>query len=57
MMFNDQVTEIPRRAVTRTVRLASLPLGLAGREGLIPEPEVELELEHHAVTSRHKRLA
>jgi predicted unusual protein kinase regulating ubiquinone biosynthesis (AarF/ABC1/UbiB family) len=28
------VTDIPRRAVTRTARLASLPLGLAGRAAL-----------------------
>jgi predicted unusual protein kinase regulating ubiquinone biosynthesis (AarF/ABC1/UbiB family) len=27
----DDVTELPRRAVTRTVKLAGLPLGLAGR--------------------------
>jgi predicted unusual protein kinase regulating ubiquinone biosynthesis (AarF/ABC1/UbiB family) len=34
MGLNDPVTEIPRRAVSRTVRLASLPLGLAGRAAL-----------------------
>jgi predicted unusual protein kinase regulating ubiquinone biosynthesis (AarF/ABC1/UbiB family) len=34
MGLNDQVTEIPRRAVSRTVRLASLPLGYAGRTAL-----------------------
>ena len=28
---NDRVTEIPRRAVTRTARLATLPIGFAGR--------------------------
>lgn len=28
---NDQVTEIPRRAVSRTAKLAALPLGFAGR--------------------------
>jgi predicted unusual protein kinase regulating ubiquinone biosynthesis (AarF/ABC1/UbiB family) len=27
----DDMTELPRRAVTRTVKLATLPLGLAGR--------------------------
>src|SRR5829696_3217846 len=31
---NEAVTDIPRRAVTRTARLASLPLGLAGRATL-----------------------
>jgi predicted unusual protein kinase regulating ubiquinone biosynthesis (AarF/ABC1/UbiB family) len=31
MRFNDPVTDIPRRAVTRTARLAALPLGFAGR--------------------------
>ncbi|OLB78209.1 MAG: ABC transporter ATP-binding protein [Actinobacteria bacterium 13_2_20CM_2_71_6] len=31
MRFNDRVTDIPRRAVTRTARLAALPLGFAGR--------------------------
>ena len=34
MRFNDRVTDIPRRAVTRTVRLATLPLGFAGRAAL-----------------------
>jgi predicted unusual protein kinase regulating ubiquinone biosynthesis (AarF/ABC1/UbiB family) len=34
MRFNDRVTEIPRRAVTRTARLAALPLGFAGRAAL-----------------------
>jgi predicted unusual protein kinase regulating ubiquinone biosynthesis (AarF/ABC1/UbiB family) len=34
MRFNDQVTDIPRRAVTRTARLAALPLGFAGRAAL-----------------------
>jgi predicted unusual protein kinase regulating ubiquinone biosynthesis (AarF/ABC1/UbiB family) len=34
MGLNDPVTEIPRRAVSRTVRLASLPLGFAGRAAL-----------------------
>ena len=29
-----QVTDIPRRAVSRTARLASLPLGFAGRAAL-----------------------
>lgn len=28
---NDQVTDIPRRAVSRTAKLAALPLGFAGR--------------------------
>lgn len=28
---NERVSEIPRRAVTRTAKLASLPLGMAGR--------------------------
>jgi predicted unusual protein kinase regulating ubiquinone biosynthesis (AarF/ABC1/UbiB family) len=28
---NDRVTDIPRRAVTRTAKLAALPLGFAGR--------------------------
>jgi predicted unusual protein kinase regulating ubiquinone biosynthesis (AarF/ABC1/UbiB family) len=31
---NDLVTDLPRRAVTRTAKLASLPLGLAGRTAL-----------------------
>ena len=31
---NGGVTDIPRRAVTRTARLASLPLGVAGRSAL-----------------------
>jgi len=31
---NGEVTDIPRRAVTRTARLASLPLGVAGRATL-----------------------
>src|ERR1700704_379641 len=34
MRFNDRVTDIPRRAVTRTAKLASLPLGFAGRAAL-----------------------
>src|SRR5256885_9216520 len=34
MRFNDRVTEIPRRAVTRTAKLAALPLGFAGRAAL-----------------------
>ncbi len=34
MRFNGLVTDIPRRAVSRTVRLASLPLGFAGRTAL-----------------------
>jgi predicted unusual protein kinase regulating ubiquinone biosynthesis (AarF/ABC1/UbiB family) len=34
MRFNGQVTDIPRRAVSRTVRLASLPIGYAGRTAL-----------------------
>src|SRR6266550_9516265 len=34
MRFNDRVTDIPRRAVTRTARLAALPLGFAGRAAL-----------------------
>jgi predicted unusual protein kinase regulating ubiquinone biosynthesis (AarF/ABC1/UbiB family) len=34
MRLNDRVTEIPRRAVTRTARLAALPLGFAGRAAL-----------------------
>jgi predicted unusual protein kinase regulating ubiquinone biosynthesis (AarF/ABC1/UbiB family) len=32
--LNDPVTDIPRRAVSRTARLASLPLGFAGRAAL-----------------------
>ena len=31
---NGGVTDIPRRAVSRTARLASLPLGVAGRATL-----------------------
>lgn len=31
---NSEVTEIPRRAVTRTAKLAALPLGFAGRAAL-----------------------
>jgi predicted unusual protein kinase regulating ubiquinone biosynthesis (AarF/ABC1/UbiB family) len=31
---NDDVTDIPRRAVVRTAKLASLPLGVAGRATL-----------------------
>src|SRR6266511_3794084 len=34
MRFNDRVTDIPRRAVSRTARLAALPLGFAGRTAL-----------------------
>jgi predicted unusual protein kinase regulating ubiquinone biosynthesis (AarF/ABC1/UbiB family) len=34
MRFNGQVTDIPRRTVSRTVRLASLPIGYAGRAAL-----------------------
>ncbi len=34
MRFNDRVSDIPRRAVSRTARLASLPLGFAGRTAL-----------------------
>jgi predicted unusual protein kinase regulating ubiquinone biosynthesis (AarF/ABC1/UbiB family) len=34
MRLNDQVTDIPKRAVSRTVRLAALPLGFAGRAAL-----------------------
>jgi predicted unusual protein kinase regulating ubiquinone biosynthesis (AarF/ABC1/UbiB family) len=34
MGLNDPVTDIPRRAVSRTARLASLPLGFAGRAAL-----------------------
>src|SRR5215470_15605512 len=34
MGLNGPVTEIPRRAVSRTVRLAALPLGYAGRAAL-----------------------
>jgi len=34
MRFNDRVTDIPRRAVSRTAKLASLPLGFAGRAAL-----------------------
>ena len=31
---NDDVNDLPRRAVTRTAKLASLPLGFAGRTAL-----------------------
>ena len=31
---NDPVTDLPRKAVTRTAKLASLPLGFAGRTAL-----------------------
>jgi predicted unusual protein kinase regulating ubiquinone biosynthesis (AarF/ABC1/UbiB family) len=34
MRLNDLVSDIPRRAVTRTARLAALPLGFAGRAAL-----------------------
>ena len=34
MRFNDRVTDIPRRAVSRTAKLAALPLGFAGRAAL-----------------------
>ncbi len=34
MRLNNQVAEIPKRAVSRTVRLAALPLGYAGRAAL-----------------------
>lgn len=34
MRFNDQVSDIPRWAVSRTARLATLPLGFAGRAAL-----------------------
>src|SRR5438105_5107558 len=34
MRFNDRVTDIPRRAVSGTARLAALPLGFAGRAAL-----------------------
>ena len=34
MGLNDLVTDIPRRAVSRTVRLAALPLGFAGRAAI-----------------------
>jgi predicted unusual protein kinase regulating ubiquinone biosynthesis (AarF/ABC1/UbiB family) len=34
MRFNDRVTDIPRRTVSRTARLAALPLGFAGRAAL-----------------------
>src|SRR2546430_1368038 len=34
MRFNDRVTDTPRRAVSRTARLAALPLGFAGRAAL-----------------------
>jgi len=47
------VTDIPRRAVSRTARLASLPLGVAGRAtiglgkrlGGRPAEEISLELQ------------
>ena len=31
---NGQVTDLPRRAVSRTAKLATLPLGFAGRTAL-----------------------
>ena len=31
---NGHVTELPRRAITRTAKLAGLPLGVAGRAAL-----------------------
>jgi len=34
MRLNDRVTDIPRNAVTRTAKLAALPLGFAGRAAL-----------------------
>jgi predicted unusual protein kinase regulating ubiquinone biosynthesis (AarF/ABC1/UbiB family) len=34
VLLNDLVTDIPRRAVSRTAKLASLPLGYAGRAAL-----------------------
>jgi predicted unusual protein kinase regulating ubiquinone biosynthesis (AarF/ABC1/UbiB family) len=34
MRLNDRVSDIPRRAVSRTARLAALPLGFAGRAAL-----------------------
>src|SRR5262245_51189259 len=34
MRFNGRVTDIPRRAVSRTAKLATLPLGFAGRAAL-----------------------
>ncbi len=34
MRFNDLVTDIPRRAISRTAKLAGLPLGFAGRAAL-----------------------
>src|ERR1051326_7044874 len=34
MGLNDPVTEIPKRAASRTARLAALPLGYAGRAAL-----------------------
>src|SRR6185312_2602170 len=34
MTENDRVTDLPRRAVTRTAKLAALPLGFAGRTAL-----------------------
>jgi predicted unusual protein kinase regulating ubiquinone biosynthesis (AarF/ABC1/UbiB family) len=34
MRLNDRVSDIPRRAVSRSARLAALPLGFAGRAAL-----------------------
>ena len=34
MTENERVTDLPRRAVTRTAKLAALPLGFAGRTAL-----------------------
>ena len=34
MLDNGTVTDLPRRAVTRTAKLAALPIGLAGRTAL-----------------------
>src|SRR5437773_7066327 len=34
MQENGEVTDLPRRAVTRTAKLAALPLGFAGRTAL-----------------------
>src|SRR5215471_4740230 len=34
MRLNDRVTDIPKRAVSRTAKLASLPIGFAGRAAL-----------------------
>jgi predicted unusual protein kinase regulating ubiquinone biosynthesis (AarF/ABC1/UbiB family) len=52
-MDDGQVTDIPRRAVSRTAKLASLPLGVAGRAtiglgkrlGGRPAEEISLELQ------------